>query len=195
MPHINLLPWREEARELKQKQFVAVLAVTAVIVIVIGMLISSFYSGQIEQQNKRNQYIRNEIAVLNTKIEEIKELKAKRADLEKRMGLIADLQRNRNLGAQILDELVKVVPPGIYLTELEKRDASVTVKGKSESNNRLSNMLRKIESSWLLGDPILNSIVAAQVEPRILSDFQMSMKVKPVNQTAGAQATDKKGGS
>ena len=67
------------------------------------------------------------------------------------------------------------------------------VIGKSESNNRLSNMLRKIESSWLLGDPILNSIVAAQVEPRILSDFQMSMNVKPVDRSQSAAAKAKGG--
>ncbi|WP_111978632.1 PilN domain-containing protein [Algibacillus agarilyticus] len=194
MPHINLLPWREEAKELKQKQFIGMLALAAIIVIIIGLLISSYYSGRIDYQHKRNQYIRNEIAVLNTKIEEIKNLRAKRSELEQRMGLIADLQRNRNLGAQILDELVKVVPPGVYLTELEKRESKVSVKGKSESNNRLSNMMRQIENSWLLEAPILNSIVAAQVEPRILSDFRMSMDVKPVNETE-ANAAAKKGGA
>lgn len=181
MPHINLLPWREEAKELKQNQFLAMLLLTALVVVIFGMIVSGYYNSQTDDQLKRNQYLRNEIAVLNTKIEEIKNLKAKRADLEQRMKLIADLQRNRNLGAQILDELVKVVPPGIYLTDLEKREDIVKVKGKSESNNRLSNMMRKVESSWLLEQPILNSIVAAQVEPRILSNFNMSLSVKPVD--------------
>lgn len=194
MPHINLLPWREEAKELKQNQFLAMLLLTALVVVIFGMIVSGYYNSQTDDQLKRNQYLRNEIAVLNTKIEEIKNLKAKRADLEQRMKLIADLQRNRNLGAQILDELVKVVPPGIYLTDLEKREDIVKVKGKSESNNRLSNMMRKVESSWLLEQPILNSIVAAQVEPRILSNFNMSLSVKPVD-VSGKGNNSQQGGN
>jgi type IV pilus assembly protein PilN len=194
MPHINLLPWREEAKELKQKQFIAAMISTAVVVILLGVAVSWYYSSLTENQLKRNQFLRNEIAILNTKIEKIKDLKKQKADLEQRMSLIADLQRNRNLGAQILDELVKVVPPGVYLTQLSKREAQVAVNGKSESNNRLSNMMRHIETSWLLEEPVLNSIVAAQVEPRILSDFRMSMAVKPVDETGQIEHSQAKGG-
>ncbi|NTS78681.1 PilN domain-containing protein [Catenovulum sp. SM1970] len=195
MPHINLLPWREHAKEQRQKEFMAVLIATATIVFLVMMMVRLYYNGQIEDQQKRNQYLRTEIAVLDTKIEEIKNLKLRRKSLEQRMQLIADLQRNRNLGAQILDELVKVVPPGVYLTKLEKQDTQVSVQGKSESNNRLSNMMRKIETSWLLEEPVLNSIVAAQVEPRILSDFTMSMAVKPVNVTGQSEASAQQQGA
>lgn len=191
MPHINLLPWREEAKQLKQQQFLAILGAVAAITLLVMLGMQQYYSGVIDGQNKRNQYLRNEIAVLDTKIEEIKGLKLKRANLEQRMKLIADLQRNRNLGAQILDELVKVVPPGIYLTKYEKKDDRVSVTGKSESNNRLSNMMRQIESSWLLEQPVLNSIIAAQVQPKLLSDFSMSMSVKPTEVTS-AQAKERK---
>ncbi len=128
----------------------------------------------------RNQYLATEIAILDAKIEEIKELKAKRKNLEQRMGLITDLQRNRNLAAQISDELVKVVPAGIFLTNLEKRDRQILIKGKSESNNRVSALMRNIESSYLLERPVLNTIVSARsgTELNILSDFSMSIRVK-----------------
>ncbi|MER2494279.1 PilN domain-containing protein [Catenovulum sediminis] len=191
MPHINLLPWREEAKQRKQKEYVVVLALSALFAIALMMTVNAYYNALIDNQETRNQYLRNEIAVLDSKIKEIKELKSMRANLEQRMELIADLQRNRNLGAQIMDELVKVVPPGIYLVNLQKSDSKVTLKGKSESNNRVSTMMRQVDASYLLEAPVLNAIVAANTEQtaRVLSDFSMSVRI----QAAGLRREEEQG--
>lgn len=182
MPHINLLPWREQDKQRKQKIYITLLALVAILAFSVMLLINAYYNSLIANQQARNQYLNNEIAVLDSKIQEIKELKTKRKNLEQRMELIADLQRNRNLGAQIMDELVKVVPAGIYLVSLEKQGRKVTIKGKSESNNRVSTMMRNIEASYLLERPVLNAIVSAQSNEalNILSDFTMSFDVQPV---------------
>ncbi len=195
MPHINLLPWREEAREFKQNQFLTIIALVVGVSLAVMLAISGYYSSKQDIQNKRNQYLKTEIAVLDTKIEEIKNLKLKRKNLEQRMQLIANLQRNRNLGAQILDELAKIVPPGIYLTKLNKRESEVKVDGKSESNNRISNMIRKIDSSWLLEKADLSRIQAEPATkgaPRLLSDVIMSMSVKQLKRTSSDDKTKAK---
>lgn len=180
MPHINLLPWREQDKQRKQKIYIVILTLVAVLAFSVMLLINAYYNSLISNQQARNQYLNNEIAVLDSKIKEIKELKTKRKNLEQRMELIADLQRNRNLGAQIMDELVNVVPAGIYLVSLEKNARNVTIKGKSESNNRVSTMMRNIEASYLLEHPVLNTIVSAQSNEtlNILSDFTMSFDVQ-----------------
>lgn len=183
MPYINLLPWRERAKQRQQNEYIVILVISALFALAIMLLVNAYYNSLISNQERRNQFLLNEIAVLDSKINEIKELKTKRKNLEQRMELITDLQRNRNLGAQIMDELVKIVPPGIYLVDLEKTDRKVTVKGKSESNNRVSTMMRQIEDSYLLENPILNGIVAAKSEEaRVLSDFSMSVRVKALGQ-------------
>ncbi|WAJ70260.1 PilN domain-containing protein [Catenovulum adriaticum] len=180
MPHINLLPWREQDKQRKQKIYITILTLVAILAFSVMLLINTYYNSLISNQQTRNQYLNNEIAVLDSKIKEIKELKTKRKNLEQRMELIADLQRNRNLGAQIMDELVKVVPAGIYLVSLEKKGRQVTIQGKSESNNRVSTMMRNIEASYLLERPVLNAIVSAQSNEalNILSDFTMSFDVQ-----------------
>lgn len=180
MPHINLLPWREQAKQRKQKQYILYLAMSAAAALFVMLMVNTYYNNLISNQQARNQYLLNEIAVLDSKIKEIQELKNMRANLEQRMELIADLQRNRNVGAQIMDELVKVVPPGIYLVKLEKTDSKVIVEGKTESNNRVSTMMRQIEGSYLLEAPVLNAIVAAKINEgsRVLSDFTMSVQIQ-----------------
>ena len=180
MPHINLLPWREQAKQRKQKEYVAILALVAIAAFGVMLLVNTYYNGLISNQEMRNQYLRNEIAILDSQIAEIRELKDKRKNLEQRMGLITDLQTNRNLAAQIMDELVKVVPTGIFFVSLDKENNKLNIKGKSESNNRVSAMMRKVESSYLFELPTLSNIVSASPESRtnILSDFTMSIQVK-----------------
>ncbi|MFP3830705.1 PilN domain-containing protein, partial [Pseudomonas sp. SIMBA_021] len=81
---------------------------------------------------------------------EIRELDKRKENLQQRMRLIEELQSSRNLGTQIMDEVTKIVPQGIYLTKLERRGNQIYVLGRSESNNRLSTMIRQVQSSYLL---------------------------------------------
>jgi len=68
---------------------------------------------------------------------------------------------------------------GVYLTKLERRGSQIHVLGRSESNNRLSTMLRQVQSSYLLENPSMQGIVAGDQSSRLLSDFNMEFYVKP----------------
>ena len=149
MAYINLLPWREAARKERQKQYLTILAATALFSFLLMFLINMFYNARIDGQLQRNSYLSNEIKVLDQRIAEIRTLNDKKKSLQQRMSLIEQLQSSRNLGTQIMDEIAHVVPAGVYLTQFEKKGSSLLLVGKSESNNRLSNMLREAESSEL----------------------------------------------
>ena len=65
MARINLLPWREELRKQKQQQFAVVTAGTAVVGGLLVLLTHMQFSGLIEKQNQRNQFLNTEIATLD----------------------------------------------------------------------------------------------------------------------------------
>ncbi len=178
MAYINLLPWREAARKEKQKQYVTVLAMTAVFTFLVFFLINMVYSSMLDGQYQRNRYLENEIKIENQKIREIETLDETKRSLQQRMNLIEQLQGSRNLGTEIMSEIANVVPSGIYLTQLEKKGSSLLLIGRSESNNRLSTMLRDAEQSELLDSPLLEFIEAGKDESRLLSNFKMHLKVK-----------------
>ncbi|WP_394172097.1 PilN domain-containing protein [Thalassotalea litorea] len=178
MPHINLLPWREEAQRLQQQQYLSILAFLALATFLIFFLISSYFQARIDGQQARNQYLTNEIKILDTKIAEINTLEQKKKDLIQRMKLIEQLQKSRNVGTQVLDEMAKIVPSGIYLVRLEKNGAELSIIGKSESNNHLANMIREVQSSELLADAELESITASKNGNTLLSDFKMNLRIK-----------------
>lgn len=150
MPHINLLPWRELQREESKKKFVTILIAVVIVCFASMYVLNSFYTALKDGQNLKNNYLSSEISLLDKKISDIRDLDYRKENLQQRMHLIEELQSSRNLGTQIMDEVAKIVPAGVYLTKLERRGNRIHVLGRSESNNRLSNMLREVQNSYLL---------------------------------------------
>jgi type IV pilus assembly protein PilN len=188
MAHINLLPWREEARKRRQTAFAAMLGATALIALLVMYGIYSIIGGVIDGQRHRNAYLQQEIQVLDRQIEEIKQLRKKKAELAQRMTLISDLQKNRNMVTRIFNELAASVPGGVYMTDLERKAGNVQIIGRSESNNHLSNLMRRVVNSNWLTDPTLQSIKADSKEPK-LKVFSMRLRIKEATPAPAENAT------
>lgn len=178
MPHINLLPWREQQRQASQQKFLILISSIVVLSLFIMYLIGGFYDSLRTGQEIKNNYLQAEIRKINTHIREINDLNTQKSNLQRRIRLIEELQGNRNLGTQVIDEIVRIVPSGVYLTSLELNGKMVKVIGRSESNNRLSQMLRQVDSSYLLEKPSIQGIITGEQTNRLLSDFTMHFYVK-----------------
>ncbi len=178
MAHINLLPWREAALKAQQKEYFTILAAVGLFAFALVLSINFYYQARIDGQNSKNQYLKNEIAQLDIQIAEIKTLNAKKAALQKRIDVVEQLQRSRNVGTQVLDEIAKIIPNGIYIIEMEKQGNTLQLTGKSESNNHLANMIRAVELSDLFVDATPESITADDGSPKLLSSFKMKVKIK-----------------
>ena len=178
MAYINLLPWREAQRKQQQTQFMTLLSAAGIASFGVIFGLSVLYTAKIDGQDSRNAFLQGEITLLEQRIVEIRELDEKKKNLQKRMLLISQLQSSRNLGTQIMDEIATVVPTGVYLSNLQKQGPSLLLTGKSESNNRLSNMIRAVEGSALLQEPLLEFIEAGKDQTQLLSDFKIHLTVK-----------------
>ena len=190
MAHINLLPWREAAVKAQQKEYFTILFAVGLIALALVLITNFYYQARIDGQNTKNQYLKNEIAQLNIQIEEIDTLNEKKAALKKRIDVVEQLQRSRNVGTQVLDEIAKIIPNGIYILELEKQGNTLQLTGKSESNNHLANMIRAVESSDLFVDATPESITADDGSPKLLSSFKMKVTIKGlVDETTTAKGS------
>ena len=158
MARINLLPWREWERERKQKEFLTnlgvVVGVAAVLVYVVGL----YLSGSIDTQLKRNTYLEGKIAVLNERIKEIDHLRETREQLLSRMRVIQELQGNRPVIVRVFDEMVRTLSEGVYYVDLRKEGTTISIRGNAESNNRISDLMRRIDGSEWFAEPNLKGI-------------------------------------
>ena len=152
MSTINLLPWREERRAAKKKQFLSALGLTAILAVGSVGLGHLYFDKLITNQNNRNAYIEQEIKALDSKIAQIKELEKEKSSLIARMHAIETLQTSRPLVVHLFDELVTSMPDGIYLNEIVQKNEVLTISGSAQSNSRVSNFMRNLEASeWLTG--------------------------------------------
>ena len=129
MPRINLLPWREEDRKRRQREF-GIATAGAVVVAVGAVLLTMFaYSQMIDDQKSRNQRLTDEIVELEKSIKEIDGLERQKERLLARMEIIEQLQKSRPEVVHLFDEVARQLPEGVYLTGLKQTGARVEIRG------------------------------------------------------------------
>lgn len=178
MAKINLLPWREELRKQKQREFASMSGGSAIIAGLIVLLAHFHVDGLIDNQNQRNAFLESEIDILDQRIVRIKELERMKANLLARMNVIQELQRSRPESVHLMDEMVRTLPDGVYLDKFTQKGKDLTMAGVAQSNARVSDYMRNIDSSeWLTG-PSLDQIKTKEVERRRISNFNLRGKQK-----------------
>tara|TARA_R110002073_G_scaffold36754_3_gene106859 strand:- start:177 stop:746 length:570 start_codon:yes stop_codon:yes gene_type:complete len=158
MSTINLLPWRETRRKELQTQFLIALMVVATIGLAVWGAGHYYHVQLIEVQNTRIAFIEKNIAAVDKKIEEIKQLEKEKERLLSRMRAIEQLQGNRPLIVRLFDEIVASLPDGVTVSDISQKGGSVTINGLAQSNARVSSFMRKLESSDWLTNPNLKVI-------------------------------------
>ncbi|MBP7605959.1 MAG: PilN domain-containing protein [Giesbergeria sp.] len=188
---INLLPHREAARKRRREAFQATMFASFLVGLMIAGAIYWLFQTRIAEQQGKNAYLKSEIQVLEVQIKEIASLEEEIASLRARQKAVEDLQSDRNLPVHLLNELVKQLPDGVYITSLKQTDQTVVMQGMAQSNERVSEMLRNLSNNtpWL-SKPELVEIVASNLalsarDQRRVSTFNLRFQL--------VRASDKQG--
>lgn len=158
MAKINLLPWRQERRKEQQRQFFTIMGLTVVLVVVAIIAVHLQYARLIGVQDSRNAYLRKHITEVEKQIKEIDELATSKERLLARMEIIQQLQRNRPEIVRLFDELVRIMPEGVHISALKQQARSLQMSGIAQSNARVSALMRNIDQSDWLANPVLDVI-------------------------------------
>ncbi len=178
MIRVNLLPHREERRKAQRKQLGVLAGMVAALGIAIVVLVHGVIAGYIAIQTDRNDFLKKENTKLDKEIEEIKKLKDEIAALLSRKQVIERLQAERSQSVNLLDQLVRQVPDGVYLKTLRQQGLRVALTGYAQSNARVSTLMRNFGSSPYLENPDLVEIRAATVNNKRISEFVMNVSIK-----------------
>lgn len=161
---INLLPHREAARKRRREQFMLQLGLALLVGFLLSLLIMMSFQQRIDAQRERNDLFRAEIAVLDAQIKEVASLKSQLDSLKARQQAVESLQADRNLPVHLLEEMVRLLPDGVYLSSLKQQGPNIVISGMAQSQERISELLRNLSnrSEWL-HQPQLVEIVAGDV--------------------------------
>jgi type IV pilus assembly protein PilN len=181
MARINLLPWREELRRERQRQFMLSTMMTAMLGIILVFLVGVVFDQRIDHQQQRNDLIQNEINELENRIARIEQLEQTRERLLSRKRVIEELQASRSLTVELMDKLAKSIPVGVTLQSVNQQGSNVRLQGWSQSNARVSAYLQSLDTNDLFLNPDLGVVRTAQrpanpVEPY---EFTISVRLRP----------------
>lgn len=193
MARINLLPWRENLRQERQRNFMIALGVTAAAAVLLVFLGSHLVERQISAQDARNRYLENEIRQLDRDIAAIEQLESTRDNLLARKNVIERLQENRSMMVHLFNTLAQTVPEGIRLTSVQQRGEELTIKGTTQSETRVSDYMRSIERAEWMHEPdlrIIEAIEGSEAGPAEPFRFELRARVASPNAVEQEAAMD-----
>ena len=200
MARINLLPWREEKRRERQRQFLMTLLMTVILGVVLVFVAITVFDKKISHQQSRNEVVKKEIRLLETRIKRIDELERTRDRLISRKQVIERLQASRSTTVELLDNLAKSIPVGVTLTTIRQQGTALALAGNSQSNARVSAYLRELETNALFLKPELVFVRSVPNPVTAAEPYEFNIKVnlrspKTEEEEEGYDDVDEQGGS
>jgi type IV pilus assembly protein PilN len=198
MTRVNLLPHRAEKRKARQIQFFALSVISLVCGAMLVGVVDAAISTQISYQERRNTYLKQETAILDKQIEEINKLREQTQSLLARKNVVETLQSTRSDVVHLLDQMLRILPDGVYLKTLRQAGNKINLVGYAQSNARVSTLMRAIEDSPWLDTPTLVEIHASGSGATRISEFTLNFNltkpqvpvnapVKPDGKSVGAK--------
>ena len=178
MIRVNLLPHRAVKRRRQQQQFFIALGMVAFLGVAIWLLVHTSLSRTYQEQLSRNQYLQAEIVKLDKELEDIKKLKEMTASLLARKKVVETLQSNRAEAVHVLDELARQLPDGVYLKAIKQQGSRVSLNGYTQSQARVSTLMRNLDASPHLENSNLIEIKAVPLGTTRANEFTLNVNIE-----------------
>jgi len=187
MIRVNLLPHRAAKRKARQVQLIAFSGIALLLGLAIVGFVHAAISSEISYQERRNQYLKDQTAILDKQIEEIKKLREQTDALLARKVVVENLQTTRSDVVHLLDQMLRILPDGIYLKSLRQAGNKVNLAGAAQSNARVSTLMRAIgDSPWLEAPSLIEIHASGGGGSTRQNEFTLSFNLKKQAPTAPA---------
>lgn len=182
MPRINLLPWREELRQRKNKEFMTLLVAVILLSLLATVAVWSYFDKALQDQQNANALIEQHNQQLDLALIEIADLEQRREDIISRMQVIQDLQGRRPIPVHVWDDIPKAIPAAMYLNGFKREGDTLTLTGLADNPNVVSNLIRNLDASAWMGSSAVHSIqqdISAYEKPVAVNPAPVGVKSRP----------------
>ena len=176
MIRINLLPHRELARAARRRQFNVLLGIAVAAGVIAVVLGHGVIAANQSAQDARNAFLEQEIVKLDGQIGEIKKIREQTQALLERKQVVETLQSNRTEVVHLFDQMIRLLPDGLYLKSFKQAGDIITISGYTQSSARVSTLMRNLNDSPWFESATLVEIKSATVNNLRANEFVLSVK-------------------
>ena len=175
MNHINLLPWREAAREAQKQRFRNALLGTflGALLCVLGLRLG--FGVQLDAQAARNARLAAEQARIEEAVRVLAALRGEQITLLDRLAVIEALQRDRSKTPLMLDALARLQVPGAHFQNLIYQGNRLALTGIAERKEAVSALMRRLKASPWFDDLVLKELVEAPDSGPRAARFELTL--------------------
>jgi type IV pilus assembly protein PilN len=184
MIRINLLP--SEERKTRRKVSLPSVSGGAVLwtVVILGVylgIVASISALQVRELNNletKIQEAKEESARLAPQLAKIRKLTREREEVNKRLSIIASLDRDRYLRTQTMNDLAVSLPRNMWLTKaVEQGGTRITVEGVTFSNFIIADFMNNLERSDRFADVNLKVAEEGEIDGHKVVKFTLDSKL------------------
>lgn len=184
MIRINLLP--SDERSSRRKISLPTISGGAVLWVSLGVFV---YAGAVAgiwvlQTRKISEYqtkitaLKEESARLAPQLARIRKLQEEREEVNKRLAIIASLDKDRYLRVRMMNDIAATVPDNCWVTEVNEKGGSlVTIEGVTFSNFIIADLMTSLESSGRFTDVTLVKAEEGDIESVRVVKFDLNAKL------------------
>jgi type IV pilus assembly protein PilN len=148
------------------------------------------WKGRVEAKQQEVNQAQQEVAALASVIKEVEDYKAKKAELERKIGVINDLKANQRGPVRVMDYVSRALPELLWLDKMKMTASAIEVEGRAFNTNAVANFIENLDKVPEFDEPTLVT-TEQQVGGvyRFVISFNYSFAThKPAPGTEGAPA-------
>ena len=180
---INLLPREEriKRREFKLPQLTTVYMVGGVALFVAAILVTGFVQQQkVHSLQGKMTAAKEESAKLAPQLAKIKEITKEREEVDRRLGIIADLDRFRYYRVKLMNDVSFSLPVNCWLTNLaEVTPNQFSIEGVAFSNYTVADVMTNLETSSTVTQVDLKVAEKGKIKAREVMKFKLVANAMP----------------
>jgi type IV pilus assembly protein PilN len=159
---INLLPWREQARQKKQVRLGILMASCAALSVILIILAHIYFRAMIMEQNKVNSYLQTEIQSSQTDLETLKEKKLSQVTLLEQLHYLMNLRITSYQAVSIMNILATATPSTVILDKVSREMKNIIIAGQAETDTEVTQFMKNIATVKGYKQPVLTGITSVQ---------------------------------
>jgi type IV pilus assembly protein PilN len=114
-------------------------------------------SKKVEAKEAEVAAAQREVEQMASVIKEVEDYKGKKAELERKIGIINDLKANQRGPVRVMDYVSRALPELLWLDRMKMTSASIEIEGRAFNTNAVANFIENLDKVPEFDEPTLKS--------------------------------------